>query len=114
MVGLQHDMHALSERVPVDLGQWMGTVSTKLDTMTRGQNDVVTALREGYVTVAELETAKAAHEHFATKSEFENLKTELKPITASFWKAAAIVGAILLTGIIGLLLEARKLAPLVK
>jgi hypothetical protein len=111
VVGLQRDMHALSARVPVDLGQWMGTVTTKLDAMSRGQNDVVSALREGYVTVSELEVIKQANVHFATKSELELLKAEIAPIRAAFWKAAAFIGIALLAGLLTLLFEVKKLAP---
>ena len=133
LVALQHDHAALAERLPPELPRWMGEVSTTLETLARGQNDVVMALRQGYVTVAELEVVREQQKQFATKSEFENLKTaikpmreqqqqfatkgeletlktELKPIVSTFWKAAALIGTALLAAVLGLIFQERKAA----
>jgi hypothetical protein len=111
VVGLQHDVKALGDRVPPDFANWVGRTTVALENLNRGQNDVVQALREGYVTVAELQTARNEHASFAKRSDIDQLRLELEPIRAAFWKAASIIGATILLGLIGLLWEIRKLPP---
>lgn len=104
LVALQHDHEALADRLPENLGQWMGEMSTKLSGLVRGQDDVVKALREGYVTVAELEAVKLAQKGFATRSELDTLRTEMRPITSAFWQGARTVALALLGALLALLL----------
>lgn len=123
VVGVQHEIKALSDRVPQDLARWMGETSTTLSALARGQGDVVQALREGYVTTAELEVVRAAakaatdasmkeHEDFATKSEVKALAEDIKPIKSVLWKAAGVIALGILLAILTLIAQhGISLAP---
>lgn len=117
IVGLQHDLGALEERLPVNLGEWMGRVQAQLEGLVRGQNDLVEALRRGYVTVAEFEPIKAALGQYVTNAQLQPIasrleqritKEEFGPIKGAFYKAAAFIGLALLGAVMALVLKGGR------
>ncbi len=93
LVGVEHDIERLSERIPTDLKQWMGRIDERLAGFSVTLNDVVQALQRGYVTTAEFDILKKQLDGFARKE-------ELEPIKMAFYKALGV----LLTAIIGAVL----------
>ena len=100
IVALQRDLVSLEERLPPNLGEWMGKVSTTLETLARGQDSVVEALNKGYVTVAEFEPVKAAVGKCITKEEFG-------PIKGTFYKAWAVIGTAILAALLTLVMRGK-------
>lgn len=114
IVGLEHDLVALGERLPPNLSEWMGRVQAQLEGLARGQNDVVEALRRGYVTVTEFEPVRSALAQCVTSAELQPItakleqcitKDQFSPIKGAFYKSAEFIGLALLGALMALILK---------
>jgi len=112
VAALERDLAAVEARVPDDLGQFMGRVDAQLQALARGQEDIMEALKRGYVTVAEFRPVEAVLAHVATRADVEGLerrmgtfalKSDVAPIQSAFWGIIKAIGLALLASLLALL-----------
>jgi len=98
ITALKRDQVNLAERIPPNLGQWMGSMDVQIRQLVLNMENVHQALQRGYVTVAEFEAAQRDIAKCATK-------TELEPIKSLFNKGLAAVMLTIIGGLMALLFK---------
>lgn len=86
---------AISERIPPGLAGWMGRTETQLGGLHLTQQDILDALKRGYVTTAEFDGLKVQQARYATHE-------EVKPIVNTFYRVVGILATIILGGLVAL------------
>jgi hypothetical protein len=98
LTALRRDQAAISDRIPMNLGQWMGKMDVQIQGLTHNVENIHQALQRGYVTLAEFQVVEKQINQCATKA-------ELEPIKSGFYKGIGVVLTIVIGGLMALLLK---------